>query len=186
MCVNIGTTLLCNIPYWWFANKLCKNDPFSSSHAWAGGSSAIVWSRIFRRPCVCHPHLKLSTFQKMLNGKWGNLTKKIISSSNGVLFTSIWKQRWPTCHLTTSLLRATAERNLTKLDKKSKYSNVLYQVCSFYSGRWRPPWPLIGWNIFGSFSATLQRNFTKLDWKQVLLASIVYFFFSGRCFNKCG
>ena len=120
MCVNIGTTLLCNIPYWWFANKLCKTDPFSSSHAWAGGSSAIVWSRIFRRPSVCHPHLKLSTFQKKLNGKWGNLTKKIISSSNGVLFTSIWKQRWPTCHLTTSLLRATAERNLTKLDKKKQ------------------------------------------------------------------
>ena len=119
----------------------------------------------------------------MLNGKWGNLTKKIISSSNGVLFTSIWKQRWPTCHLTTSLLRATAERNLTKLDKKNKYSNVLYQVCSFYSGRWRPPWPLIGWNIFGSFSATLQRNFTKLDWKQVLLASIVYFFRADASIN---
>ena len=87
---------------------------------------------------------------------------------------------WLADRVWTSLLQATAERNLTKLDKK-KYSNVLCQVCSSYSGRWRP---LIGWSIFDFFSATPERNFTKLGWKQLRLASIVWEFFSGRYFNK--
>ena len=63
----------------------------------------------------------------------------------------------------------TAERNLTKLDRKQDL-NVLYQVCVFgpiEKTRW-PPWPLIGWDIFDFSSVTAERNSTKLDRKQDL------------------
>ena len=89
----------------------------------------------------------------------------------------------------------TAEQNSTKLDRKQDL-NVLYQVFStsplkplneiqgnltgskistsstksvFFGtiGKTRrPPWPLIGWDIFTFSSETAERNSTKLDRKQ--------------------
>ena len=60
----------------------------------------------------------------------------------------------------------TAELNLPKLDWKQEL-NFLYQRCVFGS-IWktkRPPWYLIGWDIF-EFSEIAERNLPKLDRKQ--------------------
>ena len=112
---------------------------------------------------------------KPLNGIQRNLTGSKIStpSTKFVFFGPIGKTRWPPWPLIGwdifDFSSETAERNLTKLDRKQDL-NALYQSCVFRADlkiRW-PPWPLIGWDIFDFFSETTERNSTKLDRKQDL------------------
>ena len=56
-----------------------------------------------------------------------------------------------------------------KFDRKQDLK-ALYQVCVFLADRKnkRPPWPLIGWDIFDFSSETGKRNSTNLDRKEDL------------------
>ena len=112
---------------------------------------------------------------KPLNGIQRNLTGSKISTSSTkfVFFGLIGKTRWPPCPLIRwdifDFSSETAERHLTKLDRKEDL-NVLYQVCVFRADRktrW-PPWPLIGWDIYDFSYETAERNSTKLDRKKDL------------------
>ena len=58
------------------------------------------------------------------------------------------------------------QRNLTG-SKISTSSTKFLFLGPIGKTRW-PPWPLIGWDIFGFFSETTERNSTKLDRKQDL------------------
>ena len=77
---------------------------------------------------------------KPMNGIQQNLTGSKISTSSTkfVFFVLIWKTRWPPCPLIGwdifDFSSETAERNLTKLDRKLDL-NVLYQVCVFRADR---------------------------------------------------
>ena len=131
-----------------------------------------------------HPGLWLAdTFStsplKPLNGIQRNLIGSKISkpSTKFVFFGPIGKTKWPPWPLIGwdifDFSEETAERNLTKLDRKQAL-NVFYHVCVFQANREKarwPPWPLIGWDIFDFSSVeTAERNSTKLDRKQDLKA----------------
>ena len=94
-----------------------------------------------------------------------NLTGSKIPTSctKFVFFRPIGKTRWPPWPLIGwdifDIFSETAERNLTKLDRKQDI-NTLFQFCVFRADkkpRW-PPRPLIGWDNFDFFSETAERN----------------------------
>ena len=86
-----------------------------------------------------------------LNEIQRNFTWSMISTSSTkfVLIGPIGKTRWPPWHLIGwdifDFSSETAERNLTKLDRKQDL-NVLYRACVFqaYQKTRCPRWPLIG------------------------------------------
>ena len=123
-----------------------------------------------------HPGLWLAeTFStsplKPLNRIQGNMTgsKISMSSTKFVFFGPIGKTRWPPWPLIGwdifDFSSETAERNLTKLDRKQDL-NVHYQVCVFRADRknkmatlasdWLRHFQLLLWNRWTEFIETLQ------------------------------
>ena len=88
-----------------------------------------------------------------------------------MFFGSIGGTRWPPglwfAETFSTFSSVTAEQDSTKLDRKQDV-NVLYQFCVIRADQNRPPWPLVGWDIFDSSSVTAEQNSTKLDRKQNL------------------
>ena len=108
---------------------------------------------------------------KPLNGIQRNLKRSKISTSSTkfVFFRPIGKTRWPPWPLIGwdifNFSSETAERNLTKLDRKQDL-NVLYQVCVFRADRknkmatlasdWLRHFRLLLWNRWTEFNETWQ------------------------------
>ena len=99
---------------------------------------------------------------KPLKGIQQNLTgsKISISSTKFVFFELIRKKRWPPWPLIGwdifDFSSETAERNLTKLDRKQDL-NVLYQVCVFWADRE---------NKMAALASDWPRHFQFLLWNQ--------------------
>ena len=129
--------------------------------------------KIFNLNCT----VLLTLDVKPLNGIQRNLTGSKIStpSTKFAFFGPIGKTIWPPWPLIGwdifDFSSETAERNLTKLDRKQDL-NAFYQVCVFRADRENKiaARPLIGWDIFDFSSETAERNSTKLDRKQDLNA----------------
>ena len=69
--------------------------------------------------------------------------------------------------------------------QETRSQRPLTSLC--YSDRSkRPPWPLIGWDIFDISSMTAEHNSTKIDRKQDISAKKFLFFFSGRSEKQDG
>ena len=126
----------------------------------------------------CHGLWLAETFStplKLLNGNQQNLTGRKISTSSTkfVFFGPIGKTRWPPWPLfgwdIFDISSETAERNLTKLDRKQDL-NILYQVCVFQADRKNTMAALVSdWlRLFDFSSETVERKSTKLDRKQDL------------------
>ena len=145
-----------------------------------------------------HPGLWLAeTFStsplKQLNGIQQNLTgsKIPMSSTKFVFFWPIRKTRWPPWPLIGwdifDFLSETAERNLTKLDRKQDL-NILYQVCVFRADRknkmatlasdWLRHFRLPLWNRWTEFNKTWEKARSQLP-----LPSLC---FSGRLEKQDG
>ena len=90
------------------------------------------------------------------------------------------KTRWPPRPLIGwyifDLSSETAERHLTKLDRKQD-PIVLYQV--FFGPIGKTTWHLIGWDILNFSSETAERNLTKLNRKQDHNASTKFLIFGS-------
>ena len=141
------------------------------------GSSALLWSRVVRRPSVVRPSVRpsltftFSTFLKPLNGIQQNLTgsKTSTSSTEFVIFGPIGKTKWPPWPLIgwdiLDFFSETAEWNSTKLDRKEDL-NVLYQVCAIWADQknkmaalasdWLRHFRLLLWNRWTEFNETWQ------------------------------
>ena len=107
---------------------------------------------------------------KPLNGIQQKLTGRNISTSSNkfVFFGSIGGTRWPTClwfaETFQLLLRDRWTRfNETWQEARSQRPLLIYVI---RADKKRPPWPLIGWDIFDFSSVTAEQNSTKLDRKQ--------------------
>ena len=106
-------------------------------------SSALLWSRVVRRPSVRPSSLTFHIFDLSFETTKRNSTKlyrnKISSSSTKfVIFGPIGKTRWPPRPLIGwdifDFSSETTEWNSSKLDTKQDL-NVLYQVCVFRAHR---------------------------------------------------
>ena len=123
------------------------------------------------RPGLWLAETLLTSFLKPLNGIQRNLTGSKIStpSTKFVFFEPIEKTRWPPWPLIgldiLDFSSETAERNLTKLDRKQDL-NALYQVCVFRADRrnkmaalasdWLRHFRLLFWNRWTEFNKTWQ------------------------------
>ena len=146
---------------------------------WAEGSSALLWSYVFRRPSVVNFHI----FDFPTETTEQNSTKLDRKQDLNVLYQCCvfqvgWKTRWPPWALIGAdiFLRfpSTAEENLAKLERKQDL-NVPYKVCVFgliVTPRW-PPRPLIGY-----FQLLLWNHWTEFEeaWQEARSQGNLVFF----------
>ena len=109
---------------------------------------------------------------KPLNGIQQNLTGRKISTSTNkfVFFVSIGGTRWPPGLWFAETFSTSPPWPLNKIQRSKEARSQCPLPILCYSGRSkkRPPWPLVGWDIFDSSSVTAEQNSTKLDRKQNL------------------
>ena len=130
------------------------------------------------RPGLWLAETFLTSPLKPLNGIQRNLTgSKISTSSTKFVFRSVLGRSekqdgrpglWLAETFPTSLLKPlnVIQRNLT--GSKISTSSTKFVFFGPIGKTRKPPWPLIGWDIFDFSSETTERNSTKLDRKQDL------------------
>ena len=157
--------LLVHVPH---ESCVLGNNGFQCT--WAEGSSALLWSRIVRRPSVvCLSVVNFSYFRLLLWNRRTEFKESWQEARSQHPLPSLCflgrseKQDWrPGLWLAESFLTSSLkprngiQRNLTG-SKISTSSTKLVFFGPVEKTRW-PPWPLIGWDIFHFFCETAERN----------------------------
>ena len=102
-----------------------------------------------------------------LNG----IQQNLIGNNKFMFFGSIGGTRWPPGLWFAETFSTSPPWPLNKIQRNltgSKISMSSTNFVLFGPIKKRPPWPLIGWDIFDSSSVTAEQNSTKLDRKQNL------------------
>ena len=151
---------------------------------WAEGSSALLWSRVVRRPSVrlsvCPSSVvNFSHFRLLLWNHWTEFNKTWQEARSQHPLPSLCflgrseKQDGRPGLWLAEIFSASPLKRLNGIQQNLTGSKIWTSSTKFVffgpigKTRW-PPWPLIGWYIFDFSSETAEQNSTKLDRKQDL------------------